>query len=356
MKEELENEEDKSEEKKEVSGFQKYKILVIIFSLMTIVVGFVVYYFSTHATSDDAQVLGFKIPVVSRLKAFISTLYVIENQHVQKGELLIELDSTDFVLSRNTKLAMYHQAEKNIEINIILIDKAEKELLAVKETCKKLKAVYEKAQQDFKRNEKLFLESVISSEVYTKFKTNYLVAKEDYRQGIDNINISEASLSQANKELELTKDTKKEMYAEYLLSESNLSYTKIYAPVSGTISKQNLQPGQYVQDGQNLFVIVERKNLWVTANFKETKIHKLKVGRKIQISVDAIPDHTYEGVISSIGGASIAQFALIPPSNVTGNFIKVVQRIPVRIDFIPSPMDSLLRQGTNVEVLYKIED
>ena len=353
--EELEKESEGSEEKEnENTGFKKYRILIVIFSLLAVCVAGVLFYFTYHVVTDDAQILGFKIPANSRLNAYVTAIYVKENQFVKKGDLLVELDSADFVLEKEVKLSTYEQAKKNIEIAKISKERVSLSLNAEHDVLAKLNIIYNKAYQDYKRNEKLFLESVIPLEVFSNFKTAYLTAKEDVLGEKVKIKVLESDLLQMDKELELTYENSKLTKSEYLLALRNLSYTKVYAPTTGTVSNQRLRPGQLVANGQNLFIIVERTNLWVTANFKETKIHKLKVGGKVAISVDAVPNYTYEGIVSSIGAASIAQFALIPPSNVTGNFIKVVQRVPVRIDFSPNPMDSLLRQGINVEVVYKV--
>ena len=132
----------------------------------------------------------------------------------------------------------------------------------------------------------------------------------------------------------------------------NLSYTVITAPQDGLVSKINVQPGQFVQAGQPVFSIVHSESVWVIANFKETQLDKMKEGQKAIINVDAYPDHKFEATLTSFSPATGSTFALLPPDNASGNFVKVVQRLPVKLEFT-NPNDSLvkkLRPGMNVLV------
>jgi membrane fusion protein (multidrug efflux system) len=132
-------------------------------------------------------------------------------------------------------------------------------------------------------------------------------------------------------------------------AELNLKYTKIYAPVTGVISKRNVEPGQVLQAGQPIFSIVNLEDIWTTANFKETQLRYMKVGQKAKIKVDAY-GHEYGGTVESIGAATGARFSLLPPENATGNYVKVVQRIPVRIRFDKGEDPGhQLRPGMSVE-------
>ena len=132
----------------------------------------------------------------------------------------------------------------------------------------------------------------------------------------------------------------------------NLSYSVITAPADGLVSKVNVQPGQFLQAGQSLFSIVLNDDLWVVANFKETQFDKMKIGQKVLIHVDAFPSHEFEAKVASFSPATGARFALLPPDNASGNFVKVVQRLPVRIEFV-RPDDQMVKQlrpGMNVDV------
>ncbi|HEX8461837.1 MAG TPA: HlyD family secretion protein, partial [Segetibacter sp.] len=132
----------------------------------------------------------------------------------------------------------------------------------------------------------------------------------------------------------------------------NLSYAVITAPADGLVSKVNVQPGQFLQPGQPLFSIVLNNNLWVVANFKETQFDKMKLGQKVVVHVDAFPNHDFEATLASFSPATGSRFALLPPDNASGNFVKVVQRLPVRIEFnaAKDPLVKQLRPGMNVDV------
>jgi membrane fusion protein (multidrug efflux system) len=129
-----------------------------------------------------------------------------------------------------------------------------------------------------------------------------------------------------------------------------LSYAYVLAPSSGVISRKNVQPGQYVQAGQSLFALVSEKQKWVVANFKETQLTKMHAGQEVEIEVDAFPGQVFKGSIESISPATGAKFALLPPDNASGNFVKVVQRVPVKITLTESDKATLLRAGMNVIV------
>jgi membrane fusion protein (multidrug efflux system) len=139
------------------------------------------------------------------------------------------------------------------------------------------------------------------------------------------------------------------------LAKLNLSYAVIVAPCDGYVAKKNVQLGQLVAVGQNLFAIVDESQMWVVANFKETQIEKMKVGQKVKIEVDAYPDQQFEGTIQSLQAATGSMFALLPPDNATGNFVKVVQRVPVKITIDKNQnKDFPLRAGMNVKAIVKV--
>jgi membrane fusion protein (multidrug efflux system) len=163
-----------------------------------------------------------------------------------------------------------------------------------------------------------------------------------------NVNVSEKNLKVAQIMVEQRQE-------ELDLAKLNLSYATITAPCDGYVSKKNVQPGQLVSVGQNLFALVDESEMWVVANFKETQIEKMKVGQKVKIEVDAYPGKDFEGTIQSLAAATGSMFALLPPDNATGNFVKVVQRIPVKIVIDRNQnKDYPLRAGMNVKAIVKV--
>ena len=339
------------------------------------------HYFSSYESTDDAQIDGHLNSMSSRIPGTVVKLNVQDNQYVSAGTVLVEIDPTDYQVALDRAKANYQDAaaaaaaarvnvpitsvstssqvttaQANIENARAGIQAAQQQFQAAKAQLVQAEANNTKAQSDLARYKQLVDKQEISQQQYDQAVAAARVAAatvEAARASADaaqqQITQSQAKLAQAQADLrsaqtapqQLSASRSKAQSAEAVAaqrkaeleqSQLNLGYTKIVAPVDGVVSNRTVEVGQYVQPGQEMMKLIPLNDLWVTANFKETQLKDMRVGQKVTISVDAT-GKDYKGHVDSIAGASGAKFSLLPPENATGNYVKVVQRIPVKIVF-----------------------
>lgn len=259
----------------------------------------------THVETDNAQIEGSLYPVLSRVSGYAQAVQVRDNQKVSAGEKLVQIDPKDLQ-------ARVLKAEAALE-------NAKSKLLMAQAKLKVAQAQKLKADQDLKRLAPLAQKKEISSQQFDGIQTQQRIAHAEYEAAQRQVHVAQAEVDQKGAELE----------TENL----QLSYASITAPTSGWITRKNVEPGQYIQPGQPLFTIVSDKELWVVANFKETQLTHLRPGQPVEIRVDVYRKKVFRGHVESIQSGTGARFSLLPPENATGNFVKVVQRIPVKIVF-----------------------
>jgi membrane fusion protein (multidrug efflux system) len=290
---------------------------------------------------------------------------VDDNQFVAAGTPLMELDPKDYDVALQRARADLADAEANAaaaNVNVPLtstssssqltsakaaLNAAQKEVESARARVQEAQANEVRASADLKRMEQLVQKDEISRQQYDAAVAAGTAARATLDAAISGVAAAEGRAAQAAaqaaaagtvpEQIKLIRARAAEAYAQVekyraLLSQAelNLQYTKVYAPVAGIVSKRSVEPGQVVQAGQPLFAIVNLDDIYVTANFKETQLKKMKPGQKVKIHVDAY-GRDYQGTVDSLGGATGARFSLLPPENATGNYVKVVQRIPVRI-------------------------
>ena len=328
---------------------------------------FLWHYYSIRESTDDAQIDGHINPISPRVTGTVLRVLHDDNEVVQVGELLVELDPKDYEVAVDRARADLANAQANaVAANVgvpltqttsssqltaadAAVKAAQREIESAQARLNEAQANYAKAAADLKRMELLIAKDEVSRQQYDAA----VAAANSAKATVDAANAgvasaeSKAAQSQAQAEaartvpeqLKVTRARAGAATAEVqravsalAQAELNLKYTKIYAPVTGVLSKRNVEPGQVIQAGQPVFSIVNLDDIWVTANFKETQLKNMRVGQSAQIKVDAY-GREYNGHVESIGAATGARFSLLPPENATGNYVKVVQRIPVRIRF-----------------------
>ena len=345
---------------------------------------FVWHYYSVRESTDDAQIDGPIYPISARVSGTAVRVLHDDNDFVQKGDLLVELDPKDYEVAVDRAKADLANAEANavaahvgvplttttstgqLQAADAALRAAQKEVQAAEARVQEAQANYNKAATDLKRMEQLVQKDEISRQQYDSAVAAASAAKATLDASEAAVASAESRAAQAKAQAEAAHTVPEQVRAmrakagaataevqraQAALEQAqlNLQYTRIVAPVTGILSKRNVEPGQVVQAGQPLFSIVDLENIWVTANFKETQLKNMRPGQKVDISVDAY-GHTYKGTVESIAGASGARFSLLPPENATGNYVKVVQRIPVRIEFDKGQdPNHMLRPGMSVE-------
>lgn len=319
-----------------------------------------------HEETDDAQVEENVSPVISRISGYIKEVKAEDNQFVKKGDTLMILDQRDLsVILKQSEAALGtarssytaaqatgNAAEKTINTSQTAVATANAQIEAAKVN------VWRTAQ-DFKRYENLIKDHSVTQQQYEVALAAKESAEKQLQIAINQKNQAGAQTSvvssqstATNSQAGVAASVIKQREADVENAKLNLSYTVITAPESGIVSKVPVQAGQFIQAGAALFSVVHSNEKWVVANFKETQYNKMAEGQKVTVHADAIPKHNFEAVLSSFSPATGSRFALLPADNASGNFVKVVQRLPVKINFT-NPNDSLikkLRAGMNVNV------
>ncbi len=322
---------------------RKRKILV--FSILAVIVAVIIvsslFYFEyrkTHVSTDDAFVDGRVYLVASKIPGTVKALHVTDNQMVKKGDTLAEIDPADYevrVLESRANL----EAAKNQLIELQASLDAARAGLEVQES------LLRKAEVDFKRADSLVTEDLVTKEFFDQKKTALEVARAQLKSSREVVKKTEASLGTQKA---IIRQTQSALQG----AELNQSYTKIPAPADGYITKRNVEVGNRVQTGQPLVAVVSLApgDVWITANYKETDLTRVKPGQKVRVRVDTYPGKVLHGRVESIMAGTGAVFSLFPPENATGNYVKVVQRIPVKIVLDESNNPApILRIGMSVE-------
>ncbi len=324
-------------------------VLIIVAVLAIHFVPDIIYSF-THVSTDDAYIDGTIVPIAPQVAGKVIHVYVKRNQFVKKGQVLFEIDPTDYIQQvKNTQNA-YDAAKIQLE-NLKLamlekqseIEKAQQDLLA-----DEAKLSYARKQN--MRYFNLLKENVISQNEYDSIKMNFKVTQANFKAQFSVIKQLQLELSDLQTQLKKQQHLIDQAKAQFNLAAVNLNRTKVIAPIDGYVTKRNVEVGQYAQVGLPLLNIVDLRHVWVVANFKETVINKIHIGSKVAIKVDAYPNKTFYGYVQSFQSGSGNVFSLLPPQNAVGNFIKIVQRLPVKID-ITTPYDpkTPLYPGLSVE-------
>jgi len=295
-------------------------------------------YILSHESTDDAYVNGRVVPISAEVKGKVIKVFVEDNQLVKAGDPLLEIDPVDYTHYAKQKEES-HSTSKSEEQEIYASIEEKKRALAQAQA--NLEAAMEDealASAELERYKNLVEKSVVSRSQYDHVESQWKVARARREAARSGVAQAEAGIETLNARLITQKSKIKEAEASYNLSKLDLRRTVVPAPISGRIAKKNVDPGKYVQMGQPLLSIVDVKNIWIVANFKEVQIEKMRIGQPVDIKVDSYPGVVFKGHVDSFQPGTGSVFSLLPPENATGNFVKVVQRLPVKI-IIDSPLD-----------------
>lgn len=319
-----------------------------------------------HEETDDAQIEANISPVISKISGYVLEVKVKDNQYVNMGDTLMILDPRDLTVVLHQAEAALATAKSNLNASQASSAAASKNITSTQAAVATANAQIEVAKvnvqrtaQDLQRYENLIKDHSVTQQQYEQVLAAKQTAERQLQVLIDQKNQAAVQTgvvtSQSNavsQQTGVASSVIKQREVDVETAKLNLSYTVITAPESGIVSKVPVQKGQFLQAGASVFSIVLSNDKWVVANFKETQYNKMVEGQKVIVHVDAIPNHDFEAKLSSFAPATGARFALLPPDNASGNFVKVVQRLPVKIEFT-NKADSLikkLRPGMNVFV------
>jgi membrane fusion protein (multidrug efflux system) len=292
----------------------------------------------SHESTDDAYVAGIIVPVSAEVRGRVVSIYFDDNQYVTAGARLLEIFPEDYshILSEK-KGAVSRLTAEDRELHASIAAK-KKALIQAQANFEAARAEENLASKQLKRYEKLFKEEAVSATQYDQVESRSQVAHARRDAAAAAVAEAEASVEALQARLTTQEFRIKEAEASQSQAQLDVKRTVVVAPMSGRIARKNVDPGKYVQPGQPLLSIV-KEDTWVIANFKETQIKKMAVGQAVEVEADAYPGVTFKGHIDSLQPGTGAVFSLLPPENATGNFVKVVQRLPVKI-VMESPFDT----------------
>src|ERR1700719_581978 len=308
-------------------------------------------FIESHVSTDDAYVDGTVALVSARVAGTVTNVYVEDNWTVKEGQLLLTLDPRDFEVKVEQAEAQLERARQSVDELYAGVQAAHSGVSLVQSQLKQAKI-------DFERAKSLKEQGVVSAQQYDQANTGLRIASADEALAEHQLTQAEAALgSQHDDQSRYDRPIVKQAEAALEAAKLDLSYTRLTAPFAGVVTHKTAHVGNRVQVGEPLLAIVPLGKLYLTANFKETQLTDVRVGQKAEIVADIYPGYTYQGHVDSISMGTGAAFSLLPPENATGNWVKVVQRIPVKIvlDEEP-PADKPLRLGLSVETSVDISD
>ncbi len=308
-------------------------------------------------TTDNAYVQGEITRMASQLGARVEEVLVRDNQHVEKGQLLVRLEAADFQLAVDrakaalaTREAELAQARSKLVQQTSLIAASAADVNASQATLGR-------APIDLGRAQALRKPGYVSEERVTTLTADTHVARSQLAKARADLEAQRVQRDTLGAEVQRLQAQIASARADLAQAEINLARTEIHAPISGLVGQRSARNGQYVQVGTHLLSLVPDEDIWVQANFKETQVGRMRPGQTARLTFDAFPDPPIEGRVESLFAASGAQFSLLPPDNATGNFTKVVQRIPVKIAFAAdNPLQGRIRPGMSVEAEVELRD
>ncbi|UII22235.1 HlyD family secretion protein [Fulvivirga ligni] len=353
-------------EQKKKKGSKLFPIIFAGIVVAGIVFGVFKYIHGLHyEETEDAQLETNISPVIPKASGYITKIFVDDNKHVKQGDTLVILEDTDYKIRVEQAEAAFENAKANLEVvksgasaSVANVSTSQANIATVQANIEAAKVDLWQATQDYNRYSNLIKDHSITQQQFDKVQATKEAAEKKLAvlQSQKSVAAKQKVVSQSNSDVStnniaVAEANVKMRQAELELAQLQLSYTVVTAPISGTISQKHVEVGQLVQAGQSLFAIVEDSNIWVVANFKETQMAKIQPGQEVEVEVDAVPGTTFVGKVQSIAAATGAKFSLLPPDNATGNFVKVVQRIPVKIVLNDGQeQQSKLRAGMNVLV------
>ena len=307
---------------------------------------------SSDEYTNNAQVKQHLTPVNTRVQGFIKKIYFEEYQKVKKGDTLVVIEDIEYRLKVAQAEADYHNALVGKNAMYTTINTTQNNILVTDAAIDEQRIRLENAETDYKRYQELVKEEAVTPQQFDRVRTDYAATKARYEQLIRQKQSTSLVKQEQTQRLEQNEAAIKLAEAALELAKLNLSYTVILATTDGVTGRKEIHEGELVQQGQTLVTLVDGTEKWVIANYKETQTTNMHIGQKVKINVDAIPGVRFEGKISSISDATGSAYSIIPQDNSAGNFVKVEQRIPIRIEFTSeNKKENLerLRAGMNVE-------
>ena len=316
----------------------------------------------THESTDDAFIAGHIVSIAPRVDGQVSAVHVVDNQLVRSNDLLVEIDPSDYAITVAQKETAAMSQEANFRTVVAAYELMGAKVVTAEATARKAKAdaaaagaTAKWAQMDFERAQELRKQNTVSQRELDAAQTASVKAQADWQSAQENVDEETSKVDEARKQLATVFAQKDMAFSQLNESQTNvasaklkLSYTKLVAPADGRVTRKAVEPGDYLTAGQQIMSLVPVE-VWVVANFKESQLKKMKPGQPATVEIDALGGRKFSAKVESIQAGSGAAFSLLPPENATGNFVKVVQRVPVKIVFDePLPAGHTIGPGLSV--------
>src|SRR5271169_1125131 len=316
----------------------------------------------THESTDDAFIPGHIVSIAPRVDGQVSAVHVLDNQMVRSNDLLVEIDPSDYNITVAQKQAAATSQDANFrtvvaayELMRAKVTTANASALKAKADADAAEATAKKTQSDFERAQDLLKQKTISQQEFDSRLAANTKAQADLQSARENVDEENSKVDEAQKQLTAAFAEKDMAFSQFNEAQTNvasaqlnLSYTKIFAPCDGRVTRKQVEAGDYLQTGQQIMSLVPVE-VWVVANFKESQLRKMKPGQSALVEIDALGGRKFRAHVDSVQAGSGAAFSLLPPENATGNFVKVIQRVPVKILFDERlPADHTIGPGLSV--------
>lgn len=302
--------------------------------------------------TNDAQVEAYINPISARAAGYIARINFEENQLVRAGDTLVILDTREYANKVEEAEAALDDSHAQLTVLNASIAASEVATSVNKDQISAAQARLTQQEQDIHRYDHLLDEEAATRQEYEVVKARYDVAQSEFNASRNTLKTSFSRIDELKSRKALLEADLKRKTAQLDFARINLGYTVITAPYAGRLGRKTIQEGQQIQAGQPLVSIINEQEKWVTANFKETQMGAMFVGKAVTIELDAMPGKTFDGKIVSVSEATGAKFSLLPPDNATGNFVKIVQRVPVKIEFTGAGLENV-KAGMSAVVAVK---
>ena len=310
-----------------------------------------------YEQTNDAQVDAYLSPVNAKVGGYIKKIYYKDNQQVQKGDTLVVIELDEYGLKRDAASAELMSSHAKLPILAASEETQIKSIAVIKAQCSGAKAKLNQQQREFDRYKNLLADESATKQKFENVSLSLSITQSDYDQARASLKVAESRLNDLRVQRNAIEAEIKIKESLLERQELDVKYTIITAPCDGQLGKKTIQEGQLIQPGQTLaFLLNKAEAKWVMANFKETQISHFRIGQQVSIEVDAFPNEKFSGAIESLSPTTGSRYSLLPPDNATGNFVKIIQRIPVRIKLTDRPEKSAkLSAGMNANV-YVLKD
>lgn len=332
-------------------------ILIKLTAVSVVIAGLIYFvrylvYAEAYEDTNDAQVDSYVNPVSARAGGFIKEVLFDEHQKIKQGDTLVILDDREYVQKVKEAEALLEDTKAQQEILDAAIRSAQTATLVNRDQINAAQARLWQQEQDVKRYKNLLSEEAVTLSDYEQVQTRYDVSKSDHSAALNSLKTGDSKVRELQAKYNSLFAARKRAAALLGLARLNLSYTVITSPYNGYTGRKTILEGQQVQAGQPLVSVVNTNDKWVIANFKETQVHGMYPGQPVEIEADAIPGRIFQGKIEAISASTGSKFSLLPADNSTGNFVKIIQRVPVKIIFDEVNVEAL-KAGMNVKIRVK---